>query len=108
MKFDNNKQKMEDILVQDRLQKAYTERMIAVKLLCLYCKCPYGIGKDTNESWDDEWRNVIYIDLPCGQVSWHVAPNDLHLFKDFPEYVGVWDGTFKGRNVEFALDLKVV
>ena len=96
---------MEDTQVQDRLQRAYTERMIAVKLLCLYCGYPYGIGKDTNEAWDDEWRNVVYIDLPCGQVSWHIAPADLPLFKDFPKYDGVWDGTFKNRDVEFALGL---
>lgn len=91
---------------EERTVRAYTERMIAVRLLAIYSGFPYGVGKDTNESWDDEWRNVVYIDLPSGQISWHIAPNDLHLFADFPPYTKGWDGTFKNRSTEFALSIK--
>lgn len=82
--------------------KAYTQRMIAV---CIFAKTSgfnYGIGKDDNEKWDDEWRNVVYIDTPAGQISYHIAPQDFHIFADFPQYSGKWDGKFNGADIEFA------
>jgi len=35
---------------------------------------------------------VIYIDLPSGQVSWHLPDRDLRYFGDQPVYEGEWDG----------------
>lgn len=90
----------------DRKSTAYTERMIAVRLLVLKSGLNYGVKKDDNESWDDDWRNVVYIDLPEGQVSWHIAPHDLHLFDDFPQYTGKWDVGCNGKSVSFAKSIK--
>lgn len=41
---------------------------------------------------DPEWP-VAYIDLPTGQVSWHIAPDDMYLFSHLPQSQGlrVWD-----------------
>lgn len=91
------------------VNKAYTQRMLVVRLLAVTAGSvgfSFGIGKDNNEHWDDEWRNVIYIDLPHGQFSWHIAPHDLHLFSDFPPYKGNWDGTFLGQSVDFIKSIK--
>ena len=87
---------------EEKLNSAYTQRMIAVRMLAVMSGCNYGLGKDDNEDWDDEWRTVVYIDLPQGQVSWHIAPHDLHLFDDFPQYKGKWDGNSNGSSAEFA------
>lgn len=88
--------------LKSKVNAAYTERMQVVLMLAKMSGCKYGVGKDDNESWEDEWRNVVYIDLPQGQVSWHIAPHDMHLFEGFPTYEGKWDGTFNGRSADFA------
>lgn len=88
--------------LQLKLNAAYTERMLAVRMLAVLSGYNYGLGKDDNTHWDDEWRNVVYIDLPQGQVSWHIAPHDMHIFEGFPVYDGKWDGKFNGRDTEFA------
>ena len=38
---------------------------------------------------NDEWP-ILYIDLPTGQVSWHLPSQEL--VKNFPDYMGEWDG----------------
>lgn len=86
----------------DKLNAVYSERMMVVRMLAVMSGCKYGIGKDDNTEWEDAWRNVVYIDLPQGQVSWHIAAADMHLFADFPPYEGKWDGKFSGRDPEFA------
>lgn len=41
---------------------------------------------------EPEWP-VCMIDLPTGQVSWHIAPGDTDLFTHLPTGAGrVWDG----------------
>ena len=35
---------------------------------------------------------VIFIDLPTGQVSWHINPEDLDLFEHVTVGTGTWDG----------------
>lgn len=50
---------------------------------------PASVDRDPAEP---EWF-VVFIDLPTGQVSWHIAPADLPLFDHLPRYTGrVWDG----------------
>lgn len=90
------------------MNKVYTERMLVVRALAVMSGCPYGIGQDDNDDWDDEWRNVVYIDLPQGQVSWHIAPHDLYIFEGFPEYKGEWDETYNGKCVDFMKGVKRV
>jgi hypothetical protein len=53
-------------------------KLVLVALGCaLGCEYEAGIGIDPNEP---DWP-VVYIDLPTGQVSWHIEP-----------YKGTWDG----------------
>lgn len=35
---------------------------------------------------------VLFVDLPTGQVSWHIAPRDIDLFKHVTVGTGTWDG----------------
>lgn len=90
----------------EKVDLAYTQRMMVVRMLALKSGCKFGLGKDDNEEWDDEWRNVVYIDLPEGQVSYHIAPHDMHLFNDFPVYEGKWDGKFSGGCIEFIKSIQ--
>ena len=67
----------------------YSERNKLVALLS--CLFPSGFSLD--ESQDVGWRYVVYIDLPSGQVSFHIPDAEFdELFKDLPKYAGQWDG----------------
>ena len=74
-------------------------------LAIAFCKAalaagwPAGRGVDDTKEPDDEWRHVVYVDLPSGdQVSWHMAPCAVHLLEGLPEYKGKWEGTFTARH----------
>ena len=41
---------------------------------------------------EPEWA-VVIVDLPTGQASWHVAPDDMDLFTGVPRSeINTWDG----------------
>jgi hypothetical protein len=44
------------------------------------------------EEWDPEWRNVVYVQLPTGQCSWHIHDRDLPLFDFLERRTAPWDG----------------
>lgn len=83
----------------------YTERAfaaIALARMALLAGFKAGVGKDDKEQNDDEWRVVLYVETPAGQVSWHIAPDDQTLLEGLPAYDGVWDGSFRSRDGSFA------
>lgn len=76
---------------RDRLEsesefEAYLDRnMLAVSIAQAALKIGWKAG------WKEaagEWR-IIYVDLPTGQVSWHVP---YEMTGNLPEYKGSWDG----------------
>jgi hypothetical protein len=70
------------------LDAAYRERnAVVAALIRLF---PSG-GFLPSEDGDGEWR-IYYVDLPAGQVSWHVGRADWDLFEDIGPYRGEWDG----------------
>jgi hypothetical protein len=70
---------------------AYSERNQLVKFLS---KCfPSSIERHDGEDWEDDWRNVVFIDLPTGQASWHIHDSELANFEHLPRNRGrKWDG----------------
>lgn len=86
------------------INDVYTQRAIAV---CLFIKTMaaagyrYGKGRDEKRG-----MMVVYVDSIQGQVSWHTAPRDEHIFHDFPPYPTAWDGTYLGCEPDFAKTFK--
>jgi hypothetical protein len=77
--------------------QAYSERNQCVALIAkLAAAQGYAVGlgkhdpKDYN--WEDDWRNIVYIDLPTGQISWHIHDSELEFFDGLPAYKQAWDG----------------
>lgn len=72
---------------------AYWERnQLVAHLSKIYCswlqKHPL---EDTN--WDDDWRNIVYIETPGGQCSWHIHDSELCYFQHLAFRDGNdWDG----------------
>lgn len=76
---------------------AYAERnkcvaLIARMAIALGLRAGLGRHEEEDKSWEDDWRNIVFIDLPSGQVSWHIHDSDLPMFEFLPKYHGVWDG----------------
>lgn len=44
------------------------------------------------ESWDPNWRTVVFIDGPTGQLSWHLHDHDVVHFRFLPRGENEWDG----------------
>jgi len=77
--------------------QAYSERNQCVALIAkLAAQQGYTIGMGKHDpkdyNWEDDWRNIVYIDLPTGQISWHIHDSELELFSQLPPYANGWDG----------------
>jgi Lar family restriction alleviation protein len=71
---------------------AYSERDRLVSALSKHY--PASLERHPeNEEWEDDWRWIVYIDLPTGQASWHIHDSELPLFDHLPRLQGrKWDG----------------
>lgn len=58
----------------EQLDALYTERAHLVALLARDYPSAY-VEDPENDGWI-----LVYVDLPTGQASWHIGPNDQHLF----------------------------
>lgn len=78
----------------DEKNQAYLERN---KLVAALTKVfPSWLGRHEikpGEEWDPEWLNVVYMDLPTGQASWHIHKDHLQYFEHL-QYMNdrKWDG----------------
>lgn len=77
------------------LDAVYDERDKLVYLLvCLASRQGWRVGvADAHDAatCEPEWRKVVYIDLPTGQVSWHVHESKMRWYCVAPEYPDPWD-----------------
>ncbi len=72
---------------------AYAERNQLVALLSKVFPASIEQHKDVEgEEWEDDWRNLIIIDLPTGQCSWHIHDSELPLFQHLLPGGREWDG----------------
>lgn len=89
----------------NKLNDIYTQRnncAIAFAKAAVAAGWKAGRGIDPKQ-FDESWAHVVYIDLPNGkQVSYHIAPEQVPLMDGLPQYDGEWDGTFLGRDTDWA------
>lgn len=45
-----------------------------------------------DEPWDDDWRTIVFIELPTGQASWHIHDSEVKLFTHLLWGGAEWDG----------------
>lgn len=77
---------------------AYSERdkcLVLIARMAQELGLNVGMGLHVDkpgEDWDADWRNILFIDLPSGQVSWHIHQNEAQWFYFVGTYNGEWDG----------------
>ena len=72
---------------------AYGERNQLVSFISKLFPASLERHEPSNDDWDDDWRWVVYIDLPTGQVSWHIHDSELPNFSHLSVMRGRrWDG----------------
>lgn len=72
--------------------QAYTERNHLVALLAALYPSWKTRHPEEDESWEDDWRWIIGVQLPTGQATWHVHDSELHLFDHVERRDVAWDG----------------
>lgn len=72
---------------------AYLERNRLVAYLAFCWPASLERHPDNDRDWEDDWRWIVFVALPTGQVSWHIHDSHLGLFDHVPQFQGwVWDG----------------
>jgi hypothetical protein len=53
-----------------------------------------GVGEhpEGDKEWEPDWRTILFIDLPTGQLSWHFHDSEWPLLAGLPRYRGDYDG----------------
>lgn len=71
--------------------KIYAERN---KLVCALSKLwPSHLAQHpaSDTAWDPNWRNIVCIHAPVGQLSWHIMDSELHMFRHLSLEQNDWD-----------------
>lgn len=80
---------------QHQLDKdlAYRERnQLVATLSKLYPSC-LGRHDENDVNWGKDWMNIVYIQLPTGQVSWHIKDTEMEFFAHLEQDLKIkWDG----------------
>lgn len=78
------------------LDAAYRERNALVAALIRVGGYPAEVvmAPDTEGWW------IVYAETPAGQVSWHISPDDMDLFRDWPVAFGSKDSPWDGHTTE--------
>lgn len=75
---------------------AYKERNALVCLLSKVFRSWLARHDETDSTWEDDWRWIVFIDLPTGQCTWHIHDSELENFAHLPvngmNDGKVWDG----------------
>lgn len=86
---DQGDKEVKDLINESKeTDEVYHERDQLVALISKIF--PSHIGKD--EEQKEGFKNVIYVQLPTGQCSWHIKDSELSLFKHLEHGKNNWDG----------------
>lgn len=76
-------------LAESAKNGAYRERD---RLVCVLSRLwPSHIALHKGE-WDDEWRNIVCVHAPTGQLTWHIHDSELPMFEHLSVQADHWDG----------------
>lgn len=72
---------------------AYAERDRLVAALSKVFPASLERHPEEDRTWDNDWRWIVFIELPTGQATWHIHDSELDWFAHLPRLTGEkWDG----------------
>lgn len=71
---------------------AYSERNQLVAVLSKLWPSHWADHPADDLTWDDEWRTIICIHSPVGQLTWHVKEDERWRFAHLSREAAHWDG----------------
>lgn len=78
---------------QGEIDKVYWERnLCAATLAKMANEAGFEAGLAIDEDAEEGWKNLIFIDLPSGQISYHIPDHILEWFMGLVHYHKKWDG----------------
>ncbi len=88
---------------------AYAERNKLVAALSKLFPSSLERHPESDTAWEDDWRWIVFVDLPTGQASWHIHDSELAMFDHLPRNEGrVWDGHTTEQKYARLADLESV
>lgn len=85
--------------------RAYTERNRLVAFISKLYPSHRARHPALDEAWEDDWRWIICIHAPFGQLTWHIHDSHLPMFEHLETKLGDWDGHTteeKYRRLDYA------
>lgn len=87
---------MNEEITQAMLDSVYDERN---RLVAAFARAAQLMGwrvglidhEGSKEDWDPDWLNVVVIETPQGQVSWHIHQRELPRFAFLKRIDVKWD-----------------
>lgn len=70
----------------------YAERNRLVAALSKVFPSHLSAHDPDDETWEDDWRTIVCVHLPDGQVTWHIHDSHRDLFIHLSQGVNHWDG----------------
>lgn len=72
---------------------AYSERNKLVAALSKLFPSWLEDHDAADTKWENDWRNIVFINFPTGQASWHIHDSELPQFSHLSRLCGnSWDG----------------
>lgn len=71
---------------------AYSERNKLVRHLSVIYPSHLCRHPDDDETWDDDWRWIVCVHGPTGQMTWHIHVSEVGMFNHLRKKKNHWDG----------------
>jgi hypothetical protein len=71
----------------------YAERNRLVAALSKLLPSHLARHPDTDTSWEDDWRWIVVVNVPAGQMTWHIHDSEREMFNHLDVRADfAWDG----------------
>ena len=78
--------------LENQKNNAYAERNELIAFMTTLYDSHLCRHPDSDKEWEDEWRWIVCIHSPAGQLTWHVHQTELPKFYHLKVEENHWDG----------------
>ena len=66
--------------LEEAKNTAYSERQKMVQALTFIFPAHMKRHPDSDTEWENDWRNIVCVHGPAGQMTWHIHDSEAHMF----------------------------